>query len=311
MAIPQVPCVKRLLKTIIVIVIILALLAAAVCVVGLLKVSTLKLDTLEIAEGVTLADAGLQDEKFFTIIKAAWNLCKAKESQYITNPYTQEDRTEANEMFSKLLVLNGVPKYSSLLYLNASLNKGGSYLYEVSDGMLAYIFNQIFASTDVNTAYVSSIGMQAESVTIAKENKTLSVAFSLDITSISSTLPDLKIVKWPEKAFVTYKATMSVDSEGAMSLSNAEVSLDGLDQKTTEAVFMAVCKVANVEKTGDKYTTTISDSIGDVLTKSINHIGKIGKAGIDSETSEIIANTDPTYGESGIKEGAITFIMHS
>ncbi len=309
MAVPNVPCIKKLFKLVITLAIIVVIAIVAIVIVGNLKVSTLGLDTLEIAEGVTMADAGLADEKFFVVIKSAWSLCRADEKDYVVNPYDVDDREDVNEIFSLLPQINGVPKYAALLSSPAVLNKGNGYLYRIEEGMLTYVLEQVFASSDTSLNQLSALGLRAKSVVIDKDDMTLKTAFGVDVTAISSTLPDIKVFNWPETAYLNFSAKMSVDNEGRLTLSDRAVDINGLDEASSNAIVTALYKIAHSDVEGD-YIATIKDTVGDTVETVIGNIGRIGNASIDGASQMITISESKEYGAKGILDGGFQFLMN-
>ncbi len=309
MATPYVPCIKRLFKLVITLAIIIAIAAVAIVIVGNLKVSTLGLDTLEIAEGVTMSDAGLADEKFFVVLKSAWSLCRADEADFVVNPYDSDDREDVNAIFSPLPQVGGVPGYATLLTTPATLNKGDGYLYRIEEGMLTYVFEQVFASSSSSISGLSALGLRAKSVVVDKENMKFEISFGVDITAISSTLPDIKIFKWPETAYLNFSASMSVDNSGRLSLSERTIDINGLDEASTKAIVTALFKIAHSDVTGD-YIENISSSVGDAVETVVSNIGKIGNASIDGASQMITSLDSKEYGEKGVLDGGFQFLMN-
>lgn len=308
MATPYVPCIKRLFKLVITLAIILVIAAVAIVIVGNLKVSTLGLDTLEIAEGVTMSDAGLADEKFFVVLKSAWSLCRADEKEFIVNPYDADDREDTDEIFSLLPKVGTLPGYATLLTTPATLNKGDGYLYRIEEEMLAYIFTQVFASSSSDISDLTPLGLSAGSVTIDKDNMTLKIAFGVDIKAISSTLPDIKIFDWPETAYLNFSAKMSVDNEGRLTLTERAVNINGLDEASTKAIVTALYKIAHSDVTGD-YIETISSSVGNAVETVVGNIGRIGDADGKMSTQKIDITTIE-YGVVGVQDGMFQFLMN-
>ncbi len=296
--------IKCLIKIIITLVIIIAIIVAAVLIVGNMSLAKLKLDTVKLGE-ITLADLGLSEMSLKSVLKAAYKLGTAKEADFVTNPFTDADKTAANTLFASLpKTADGTPLYETLLVQKATF--ADNSLHTLSDKSLAHVYNQVFAG-DAIPAEFKKLGLTVGSVTIDNTSMKLTVTFVMDVSSITAGLKKLPFMEWPQKAYLQYTANIAVSETGVFDATDPLYTINGLDEASTKALLTAASTSAKVSlPEGKTIDDMIIETIDSVTTQVVANIGIVCGVTIDANGTATVV----TANNQGISTGAITFINH-
>ncbi len=298
---------KCLVKIIIAIVIVIAIVVAAFLIVGNMTLSQLKIDQVKLGT-MTLQELGLSEMTVKSVGTAAFKLCTAKEEDFVTNPFDQEDKATADAMFDRLQVLDdGTPKYASLLLFKPRYT--GDKLHVLTDESLGYIYQQVFASSGVMPAELEKLGLQVASTSITDDKKIV-ITFSIDVSSITKDLPSVPFLKWPTKSFLQYSANIAVSDEGVFDVTEPSFNINGVDADATKALVTALEKTLDIQlPEGKTLEGVVIDTIKTASTTVVANMGIVCRAGTsaagDVDRTDVICSNN-----AGIGAGTISFIKY-
>lgn len=309
---------KALKVILITIAAIVVLAVGAVVVVINLTPNQLGAGELEIAEGYTLKNLGLDDTKIITIIKTIKNVLTPDEKAILTNqPNDEEEKSNVESSFANATVPtkeDGTTDYTSLL--TTELIYDDEYLIEYKDTTLCYIFDQVVkqsadSSDDESIKFIKSLNGSIESFTIsyADGKYTARTVVGLDTASfkkeIEDNLGDAKsLVSVPNRVYLVSYLNLTANDSGLLVTTHQSIVINDDDSPVSQAIFKVL--IGSVSENSDE--GALNELIGDALESVVKNLGSVGSATVDSSNK---VTADKTLGTTGLKANALTVITHT
>lgn len=248
---------------------------------------------VELFEGETFETLGLANVKFKEIPNFIKDLTNVDESKIVTNTYTEEDKTSANDNISGSNIKK--KEDNTIDYSSIATDK---IIYptkqnvEYNDTTLAYIFNQMLAdgaeSSDDAVEFLKELNANINEVTIApgENGYSLRIVASISLQSITGEVKAaLKeagidgLISLPEKVFLVSYSDMEINAEGTLVTTSKSLKINDSDNPISQAIMKVLAKKANetAQEEGQQIDTSsnvVNDEIGKAFVSIVSNLGK-------------------------------------
>ena len=248
---------------------------------------------IELFDGETLATLGLADVKLKEIPAFLKELMNVDESKIVTNTYTEEDKTAAEDKVAESSVQkkeDGTIDYSSIV--TDKIIYPTKQNIEYNDTTLAYIFNQMVAdgaeSDEEAVKFLQEIDASINEVTISKgdASATLRIVASIELDSIAGEVKEVLnesgvggILTLPEKVFLVSYSDMVINVEGELVTTSQSLKINDSDNPISKAIMKVLARKAQetAEEEGENIDTSenvVNDEIGKAFVSIVSNLGK-------------------------------------
>ncbi len=233
------------------------------------------------------------------------------ESEIVTNPATENDKTQIeNKLDGQIGMSGGQKDYLSILTTPVVSSELSQVEYTPNEiaALCNLMIEQATDLTDGDLKFLADLNATVVEISLLSNEgaKQVKIIISLDISEIKAEidqeLPAFIANKLSNTLYLTCVGTSQVDTtNGELTTTSAQVVLNSYTQEQSDLILGVVANIANWQTDQDA-STAIGNSICQVFDTIINNLGKVG----------LLEESESTYTADAIdvENGKIKLISH-